>query len=149
MGPTTQRARQRSSGSLAFRAALSAVILIPFALPRVKADIDFTRDIRSILSERCFLCHGPYEAARASGLRLDEYAGAVEEREGKSTIVPGVRAESELIARIKLDDPAHRMPLGGDRLAEGQIELLEEWDSAWAKYERHCATRRHAEVAMT
>ena len=139
MWPTTQRGRQRPTGSLYSRVTLLAVLLAPLALPAANADVDFTRDIRPILSERCFQCHGPDEEARASGLRLDEYAGAVEERGGKRAIAPGAPAASELIARIKTDDPALRMPLGGDRLAEGQIKLLEEWISAGAKYERHWA----------
>ena len=115
------------------------MLLAPLALPGAATDVDFTRDIRPILSEKCFRCHGPDEEARASGLRLDEYAGAVEERSGRRAIAPGVPEASELIARIKADDPARRMPLGGDRLAEGQIELLEEWIVAGARYERHWA----------
>ena len=115
------------------------MLLAPSALPGAAADVDFTRDIRPILSERCFRCHGPDEEARASGLRLDEYAGVVEEREGRRAIAPGAPEASELIARIKADDPARRMPLGGDRLAEGQIKLLEDWILAGARYERHWA----------
>ena len=118
------------------------MLLAPFALPAAAADVDFTRDIRPILSERCFSCHGPDEEVRASGLRLDEYAGAVEERAGRRAIAPGAPGASELIARIKADDPGRRMPLGGDRLAEGQIKLLEEWILAGARYERHWAYER-------
>ncbi len=129
-------------GSLSLRLALFAVLLAPLALPGATADVDFTRDIRPVLSESCFRCHGPDEQARAGGLRLDEYAGAVEERGGKRAIAPGAPAASELIARIKTDDPARRMPLGGDRLAEGQIKLLEAWISAGAKYERHWAYQK-------
>ena len=128
---------KRVLGKHVYKLPLFAVLLAPLALPGAKADVDFTSDIRPILSERCFHCHGPDEQARASGLRLDEYAGAVEERGGKRAIAPGAPAASELIARIKTDDPARRMPLGGDRLAERQIKLLEEWISAGAKYERH------------
>lgn len=120
------------------------MLLAPLALPGAAADIDFTRDIRPILSERCFSCHGPDAEARASGLRLDEYAGAVEERAGRRAIAPGAPGASELIARIKADDPARRMPLGGDPLAEGQIKLLEEWILAGARYERHWAYEKPA-----
>lgn len=125
--------------SLSFRTAWLAALPVLGAGPGAKADIDFTRDIRPILAERCFRCHGPDEGARASGLRLDEYAAAVEERGGRRAIVPGAPAASELIARIKSDDPSRRMPLGGDRLDARQIELLEEWISAGAEYERHWA----------
>ena len=144
MEPWIQRVNQSGMGSLSFRAALLAVLLAALAPPGARADVDFTRDIRPILSEQCFRCHGPDEMARASGLRLDEYAGAVEDRQGKSAIVPGAPAASELIARIKTDDPARRMPFGGDRLAEGQIKLLEEWISTGAKYESHWAYEKPA-----
>ena len=127
---------------LSLRTALLAALSALLALPGAKADIDFTRDIRPILSEKCFRCHGPDEAARAGGLRLDEYAAAVAERGGKRAIAPGAPAASELLARIKSDDPSRRMPLGGDRLGDRQIELLEEWISAGAEYKRHWAYKK-------
>lgn len=128
--------------SLPLRIALLAALPALWALPGARAEVDFTRDIRPILSERCFRCHGPDEAARAGGLRLDAYAAAVEEREGKRAVAPGAPAASELIARIKSDDPSRRMPLGGDRLGARQIELLEEWIAAGAEYKRHWAYER-------
>ena len=109
------------------RAALFAVLLAPSGLPGAKADLDFTRDARPILPEERFRCHGPYQKARTSGLRLDEYAGAVEEREGERAIAPRAPAATELIAPTKTDDPARRMPLGGDRLPEEEIKLLDMW----------------------
>ena len=128
--------------SPSFRITLFAALPALLALPSAKADFDFTRDIRPILSERCFRCHGPDEEARAGGLRLDEYTTAVEVRGGKPAIAPGSPEASELIARIKSHDPSRRMPLGGDRLDDRQIELLEEWISAGAEYERHWAYER-------
>ena len=125
--------------SPSFRITLFAALPALLALPSAKADSDFTRDIRPILSERCFRCHGPDAEARAGGLRLDEYTTAVEERGGKRAIAPGSPEASELIARIKSDDPSRRMPLGGDRLDDRQIELLEEWISSGAEYDRHWA----------
>lgn len=125
--------------SLYLRIAFLAALAVLWILPGAKADVDFNRDIRPILSERCFRCHGPDEAARAGGLRLDTYAAAVEERGGKTAIVPEAPASSELIARVKSDDPSRRMPLGGDRLGDRQIELLEEWIGAGAEYKRHWA----------
>ena len=95
------------------RAASFAVLEAPSRLPGAKADVDFTRDVRPILPEECFRCHGPYQKARTSGLRLDEYAGAVEEREGERAIGPRAPAATELIALTKTDDPARRMPPGG------------------------------------
>lgn len=125
--------------SLYLRIAFLAALAVLWILPGAKADVDFNRDIRPILSERCFRCHGPDEAARAGGLRLDTYATAVEERGGKRPITPGAPAASELIARIKSEDPSRRMPLGGDRLGDREIELLEKWIAAGAEYKRHWA----------
>ena len=134
-----ERGRESSRARLSFGTASLAALLAPLTLTGAAGDVDFTRDVRPILSERCFSCHGPDKEARASGLRLDEHSGAVEERAGRRAIAPGAPGASELIARIKADDPARRMPLGGDRLAEGQIKLLEEWISAGARYEHHWA----------
>ncbi len=139
MWPGIQLRRVSSSACLFLGTALLALHLTPVTLPGAEADVEFTRDIRPILSEKCFRCHGPDEEARLGELRLDEYAGAVEERAGRRAIAPGAPEASELIARVKTDDPARRMPLGGDPLTEGQISLLEEWISAGAKYERHWA----------
>ena len=139
MGCNNRRGQPYNLRSPAHLAAVFAALLAPVALPGAEVDVNFTRDIRPILSERCFQCHGPDEQTRASGLRLDEHAGAIAEREGKRAIAPGAPAASELIARIRTDDPVRRMPLGGDRLEEGQIELLEAWISAGAKYQRHWA----------
>ena len=129
-------------GRQSMRIASRAALLASLALPGARADVDFTRDIRPILAESCFRCHGPDEQTRAGGLRLDEHDGAVEERRGTRAIAPGDPASSELIARIKTDNPARRMPLGSDPLAEDQVKLLEEWISAGAKYERHWAYAR-------
>ena len=119
--------------------ALFGTILILAGLPTAKAEVDFTRDIRPLLSGKCFACHGPDEDARAGGLGLDEFSAATQERNGKRAITPGQPAASELIARVKADDAMRRMPLGGEALEEAQIKLLEEWISEGAEYKRHWA----------
>lgn len=119
--------------------ALFATILTLAGLPTAKAEVDFARDIRPLLSEKCFACHGPDEDARAGGLALDEFSSATGERAGKRAITPGDPTASELIARIKTEDPIRRMPLGGEPLDEAQIKLLEEWISEGAEYKRHWA----------
>ena len=136
---TAQPASHRSGSNLSARVALLAAALALLTVPSAGTDIEFARDIRPILSEKCFSCHGPDEATRSSGLRLDQYAGAVEERGGKRAIAPGAPEASELIARVKTGDPARRMPLGGDPLEAEQVELLQEWILAGAKYEVHWA----------
>ena len=124
------------------RFAALAVLLAPLSLSAADGGVDFSRDIRPILSENCFRCHGPDEGARAAGLRLDESAAAVAERNGRRAIAPGSPATSELLARVASDDPARRMPLGGDRLTDEQVELLKAWISGGAKYASHWAYER-------
>ena len=78
-------------------------------LPAADA-IDFTRDIRPILSSNCFLCHGPNAHDRKADLRLDTPEGAVKLRDGVRAIDPGKLAESELLFRIATDDEDEVMP---------------------------------------
>ena len=102
--------------------------------------IEFNRDIRPILSDNCFACHGPDEKARQSGLRLDLMeAGRSKLESGKTAIVPGKSADSELVRRISSQDPNERMPPmdSGKHLTVSQIELLNRWVSQGAEYQRH------------
>ena len=81
----------------------------------VRADppgkVDFNSQIRPILSNACFACHGPDEQQRKAKLRLDSFGGATAKlrREGHG-IVPGKPDESEILRRILSDDPSERMP---------------------------------------
>ena len=97
---------------------------------------DFDRDIRPILSDKCFFCHGPDSERREAELRLDTRDGAIE-----SAIVPGDAAASELIARITSDDESMRMPPVESNLALTAEEkrLLSEWIAAGAEYTEHWA----------
>jgi Protein of unknown function (DUF1553)/Protein of unknown function (DUF1549)/Planctomycete cytochrome C len=102
--------------------------------------VSFNRDIKPILAERCFKCHGPDPAAREADLRLDTHAGATAELEsGLFAIVPGRPDESALIARITHADEDERMPPAdaGDRLSEQEIALLRQWIADGAKWETH------------
>lgn len=74
------------------------------------ADVQFNRDIRPILSQTCFHCHGPDEHGRAAGLRLDSIEGATEDLGGYQPIVPGDLNASEAWTRIVSDDPDTLMP---------------------------------------
>lgn len=105
--------------------------------------IDFNRDIRPLLSDRCFACHGPDAENRQADLRLDE-----EEAAKEYAIVAGAPEDSELVARITSDDPDLRMPPAhsGKELSRQEIQLLTRWVAAGAPWSAHWAyvpPRRH------
>ena len=78
---------------------------------RAADEINYNRDVRPILSDTCYKCHGPDAAERQAGLRLDLHDGAAAKLEsGATAIVPGKTDESELIARIRSTDPDRVMP---------------------------------------
>src|SRR5439155_3004459 len=92
--------------------------------------IDFNRDIRPILSNICFKCHGPDEKEVQAGLRLDSRAGAVAKLEsGKVAVGPGKLEESELFRRVTAENLDERMPPAGSgkKLEPRDIELLRVW----------------------
>ena len=103
--------------------------------------IDFSRDIRPILSDKCFTCHGPDENKRASELRLDVKDSAFGIRDGHGAIVPGDPAGSLLHQRITSSDPETKMPppASGQDLSAEQIELLSAWILQGAKWTEHWA----------
>src|SRR4030088_857838 len=90
--------------------------------------IEFNRDIRPILSDKCFNCHGPDAANRKTKLRFDIESGArIELGKGRYAIVPGDPAQSELVRRIASGDAAIRMPpayAGRAPLKDKEIELI-------------------------
>ena len=94
---------------------------------------DFNRDIRPILSGRCFACHGPDGAARQAELRLDRSVEALE----SGTIIAGNPDQSELIKRITSHDPDFRMPPKGKALSASDISKLTAWIADGATYETH------------
>lgn len=102
---------------------------------------DFSTQIRPILSSYCFACHGPDEAKRKGGLRLDTHAGAIARTEdGEAAVVPGDVAASMLLARLTTSDTAERMPpkaRPGPSAAEQA--LLRKWIVAGAPYAEHWA----------
>ncbi len=98
-------------------------------------DIDFSRDIRPILSDKCFACHGPNESSRQADLRLDVRSVAVD----SGAIVPGVRSDSELWRRINHDDLEEVMPprKTNRELSKLEKELLGRWIDQGAEYSKH------------
>lgn len=106
-----------------------------------EATLSFNRDIRPILAENCFHCHGHDEQTREAELRLDRREDALADRDGHAAIVPGNAAESEMAQRIRSDDDSQRMPPpdSGRSLTAEQIELLTKWIDEGATYENHWA----------
>ncbi|MDP6903705.1 MAG: DUF1553 domain-containing protein [Verrucomicrobiota bacterium] len=102
--------------------------------------ISFNRDVRAILSENCYTCHGPDANARKAKLRLDVRESAVSERkDGLFAIKPGDVEESELIYRILSDDPDEMMPPRESKLSLSaeQKAVLKQWVSEGAEYQPH------------
>ncbi len=108
----------------------------------VEHKVDFDRDIRPILSDNCYACHGPDEKQRKAGLRLDIEEGAFRELEdGIKAIVPEKPDESELIFRVEMDDPTIQMPPPdfGKTLNAEQVGLLRTWIEQGAEWTSHWA----------
>ncbi len=112
------------------------------AATQPQARIDFNRDIKPILSDKCFTCHGPDAGAKKVKLRLDSEAAALAElRAGKHAIVPNHPEQSELVRRINAKDEVMRMPPvdSGRGLTSQEIELLTEWIRQGARWQQHWA----------
>jgi hypothetical protein len=105
------------------------------------ARVDFNRDIRPVISVKCFACHGPDAAARQANLRLDRREEAIKDRGGVHAIVPGSPAASRVYQRISAREPAARMPPpgSGHSLTAPEIELLQRWIAQGAPYAVHWA----------
>ncbi len=104
------------------------------------AKVDFKTDIRPILSNRCFTCHGPDDGHVESGLRLHEFELATTPADsGSRAIVPGKVSESELVRRIVSSDESVRMPPPhiGAKLTDHEIELFKAWIESGARYSKH------------
>ncbi|MDA0659552.1 MAG: PSD1 and planctomycete cytochrome C domain-containing protein [Planctomycetota bacterium] len=112
-------------------------LLMPSKLPGNA--IDFNRQIRPILSEHCFRCHGPDDAAREAELRLDTPEGQLEDLGGHAAIVPGSPHTSEMMRRVQSQDDAERMPPPEAKrpLLPSEIELLRKWIEQGAPWSSH------------
>jgi Protein of unknown function (DUF1553)/Protein of unknown function (DUF1549)/Planctomycete cytochrome C len=109
-----------------------ALLLLLVAVP-AQAAIEFNRDIRPILSENCFACHGPDTAKRKASLRLDTAAGT------KESIVAGKPEESELYRRVAGLGDGKRMPPASTNktLTKAQADLIRRWIAEGGKYDAH------------
>ena len=124
--------------------SLVAVSLLTLAWDENQSAPDFNRDIKPILSERCFVCHGPDESSREAGLRLDVREAAVE-----FAISPGDAENSDFYLRVTEADEDLRMPPAehGAALSQNEIELLKQWIDSGAKYEKHWSYKPPTKLA--
>ncbi len=104
-----------------------------------EAAVDYNRDIRPILSDACFKCHGPDKNTREADLRLDTFAGAIADLGDYAAVVPGKPDESELLERLHSTDRKEVMPppKTGRQLTDAEKALLRQWIKEGAKYDRH------------
>lgn len=123
-------------GPMAMSMLIAAAVSPAFA-----EEVDFNRDVRPILSDKCFRCHGPDDSSREADLRLDEREGAVADLGGYAVVVPGNPDASEMILRMTADDedlvmppPDMKKPLTAD-----EIEILRSWIEQGAPYAGHWA----------
>jgi hypothetical protein len=117
-----------------------ALAQLPSRAATATGKIEYNRDIRPILSENCFGCHGPDSASRKAGLRLDKFDEAIAPRkENKFAISPGKPEQSELVRRINATDPDDIMPPAKTHktLTAGEKKTLKLWIADGAKYEAH------------
>ncbi len=119
------------------------LILVLLLVPggRVLAQVapQFNRDIRPILADKCFACHGMDAKKREAGLRLDTFEGATSEIEGTLPVAPGDLGRSELWKRILSKDDSNRMPPPDSHkeLSPPEVDLIKRWIESGAKYQKH------------
>ena len=123
---------------------LTCILNVSVAGADVTTQIDFNRDIRTILTNNCFACHGPDSEQQQADLRLDSREGALAGRNGVPAIVPGNPEASELVTRITAADPDAVMPPvdSGKKLSRREVDLLIRWVHQGAPYARHWSYER-------
>ncbi len=119
------------------RTVTLAFVSLAASVPSAAERVEFNRDIRPILSQNCFACHGPDRNARQAGLRLDRREDAI----AKGVILPGDPSVSRLVERIHQSNPALVMPpvATDKKLTERDKDLLEAWIDQGAEYQEHWA----------
>jgi hypothetical protein len=131
---------RRDARSWAATLFLVGIAATDFAAGTTKP-VNFDRDVRPILSDNCFACHGPDVNKRMAGLRLDVPAGPFQKLpSGRMAVIPGDPAKSELMERVTATNALHMPPEStGKKLSDAQIETLRAWIAGGAPYGRHWA----------
>ena len=138
-----------AKSSVPLTVVLICLCIIMFGQPHASADhhetsqttVDYNQDIRPILSDNCYACHGPDEKSRQANLRLDTKTGVFSEPSGYPIIVPNEPEESELYLRITSEENGYRMPPAdfNKTLTPEQIKVIKQWINEGAKWEEHWA----------
>jgi hypothetical protein len=140
MKPDSRKSQIQSHFLIRGPIAVLAVAILCIAPVEAADKVVFARDVRPILARHCFKCHGPDDAKRAAGLRLDVRDAALgETKTGNHALVPGNIDESELVARIDSDDESDMMPPPStkDPLTPAQKAILSRWVEQGAEYTPH------------
>ena len=126
-----------AQSSVLFLAVLTTPL--PAADPVLPETVDFNRDIRPILSNLCYHCHGPDKTKRQADLRFDTREGVFAKRDDLTVTVPGKPAQSEIYRRITTKDAAERMPPddSGLSLTPHQAQLIQRWILQGASWQAH------------
>ena len=136
---------RRRSVALALAALCAGAVLAVMHAPGVtlaaQARIDFQRDVRPILSDNCFLCHGPDQSTRKANLRLDLHQDTLTARRNGTPVVAGKPDQSLIYKKIIESDPARRMPpLSTHKtLTDAQIATIGRWIEQGAEWKEHWA----------
>lgn len=119
--------------------ALIATFAGTVAATAAPAKLEYNRDVRPILSDKCFKCHGPDAQARKAELRLDVRDNALVEHDSGKPIIPGQPERSEIVHRIESSDADEQMPprKSNLRLSKDEIALLRRWVAEGAEYQPH------------
>ena len=135
------RSPERLRPFLLVLAATCSIALLGSVAEAASGDpvIEFNRDIRPMLADNCFACHGPDKNQRKADLRLDREEGALADRGGYQPLAPGKPETSALYRRILGADGKQRMPPAktGKALTKRQIELLRLWIEQGGKWQKH------------
>ena len=120
----------------------------------MKGEVSYNFNVRPILSDKCYACHGPDANKRKAGLRLDieaEAYKALKDNPDAHAIVPGFPEKSELYLRISTKDTSEIMPPASSNLpalSENEIAVLKKWIKQGAKYEKHWAFTSPKQIAL-
>ena len=139
--------------ALCMAAAVCHAVLVGQAVNAAEHQINFNRDVRPILSDKCFQCHGPDEAARKAELRLDDETAVKAVRDGIAIVNPGDPAGSEMIRRITSIDESEIMPPheSNKPLTEKEKLTLRQWvaeGASWSQHWAYAAPVRHEVPAV-